>query len=82
MILRDAVQLGSVLPLPVEQGRAEGQVAGAGGGGEERLALVEGHDQQVGLAEFVPENAFAVDPGGTGRAQGRVWSRRSPLSAL
>ncbi len=33
-------------------------------GGEERLALVEGHKQQIGLAGFVPEHALAVDPGG------------------
>jgi hypothetical protein len=48
----------------VEQRGAQGQVAVAGGGGEERLALVEGHKQQIGVAGFVPEHAFAVDPGG------------------
>jgi hypothetical protein len=48
----------------VEQGRAEGQVAVAGGGGEEGFALVEGDEQQIALAGFVPEDAFAVDPGG------------------
>jgi hypothetical protein len=48
----------------VEQRGAEGQVAIAGGGGEEGFALVEGDEQQVGLAGFVPEDAFAVDPGG------------------
>ena len=47
-----------------EQGRPEGQVAVAGGGGEEGFALGEGHEQQLGLAGFVPEDAFAVDPGG------------------
>jgi len=55
---------GGALALPVEQGRAEDQVAGAGGGGEGGFALVEGHSQQVGVAGFVPEHAFAVDPGG------------------
>jgi hypothetical protein len=48
----------------VEQRGAQGQVAVAGGGGEERLALVEGHQQQIGLAGFVRDHAFAVDPGG------------------
>jgi hypothetical protein len=48
----------------VEQGWAEGQVAVAGGGGEEGFALVEGDEQQIALAGFVPEHAFAVDPGG------------------
>jgi hypothetical protein len=48
----------------VEQGRAEGQVAVAGGGGEEGFALFEGDEQQVGVAWFMPEDAFAVDPGG------------------
>jgi hypothetical protein len=48
----------------VEQGWAEGQVAVAGGGGEEGFALVEGDEQQIALAGFVPEDAFAVDPGG------------------
>ncbi len=42
----------------------EGPVAVAGGGGEEGFALVEGHEQQVALAGFVPEDALAVDPGG------------------
>jgi hypothetical protein len=51
------------MSLPVEQGRAEGQVSVAGGRGEEGFALVEGHEQQVALSEFVPEDAFAVDPG-------------------
>ena len=55
---------GGALALPVERGRAEAEVAGAGGGGEEGFALVEGHEQQAGLAGFVPEDAFAVDPGG------------------
>ena len=48
----------------MEQGGAEGQVAVAGGGGEEGFALVEGQEQQVGVAGFVPEDAYAVDPGG------------------
>jgi hypothetical protein len=48
----------------VEQRGAEGQVAVAGGGGEERFALVEGDEQQIALAGFVPEHPFAVDPGG------------------
>ncbi len=48
----------------MEQRGAQGQVAVAGGGGEERLALVEGHNQQIGLDGFVPEHALAVDPGG------------------
>jgi hypothetical protein len=48
----------------VEQGWAEGQVAVAGGGGEEGFALVEGDEQQIAQAGFVPEHAFAVDPGG------------------
>jgi len=48
----------------VEQVRAEGQVAGAGGEGEGGFTLVEGHEQQVGVAGFVPEDASAVDPGG------------------
>jgi hypothetical protein len=38
---------------------------------------MEGHEQQVGLAGFVPEDAFSVDPGGvvveaTGRAHQRL----------
>ena len=48
----------------MEQERAEGQVAGVGGEGEEGFALDEGHEQQVGLAGLVPEHAFAVNPGG------------------
>lgn len=32
--------------------------------GDVGFALVEGHEHQVGLAGFVPEGAFAVDPGG------------------
>ena len=77
------------LPLvafPVEQGGAEGEVAVAGGGGEEGFAFVEGHEQQVGVAGFVPEDAFAVDPGGVIaqdpeaarllRSSGRLRSRR------
>ena len=51
------------LALAVEDRGTEGQVAVAGGGGEEGFALVEGHEQQVGVAGFVPEHAFAVDPG-------------------
>ncbi len=41
---------GGALALPVEQRWAEGQVAIAGGGGEEDFALVEGDEQQVGGA--------------------------------
>jgi len=55
---------GGALALPVKQRGAQGQVAVAGGGGEEGFDLVEGHKQQVGLEGFVPEDAFAVDPGG------------------
>jgi hypothetical protein len=55
--------LDDVKLIPLEQGGAEGQVAGEGGGGEEGFALVEGHEQQVCLAGLVPEVAFAVDPG-------------------
>ncbi len=33
-------------------------------GETEGFALVEGHEQQIALAGFVPEHAFAVDPGG------------------
>ena len=51
-------------PASTPPGRTEGQVAVAGGGGEEGFALVEGHEQQVGLAGLVPEDALAVDPGG------------------
>ena len=29
-----------------------------------RLSLVDGHEQQLGVAGFVPEDALAVDPGG------------------
>jgi hypothetical protein len=54
---------GSPSPAATESPGTEGQVAVAGGGGEEGFALVEGHEQQVGLAGFVPEDAFAVDPG-------------------
>lgn len=43
----------------MEQGGTERQVAGAGGRGEEGFAPVEGHEQQVGAAEFVPEDALA-----------------------
>jgi hypothetical protein len=52
---------GGALALPVQEGGAEGQVAVAGGGGEEGFALSEGDEQQVALAGFVPEHAFAVD---------------------
>jgi hypothetical protein len=48
----------------VEQGGAEGQVAEAGGGGEEGFAFAQGDEQQVGGAGLVPEHALAVDPGG------------------
>jgi hypothetical protein len=51
---------GGALALPVEQRRPEGQVALAGGRGEEGFALFEGDEQQVALAGFVPEHAFAV----------------------
>ena len=57
-------------------------MAVAGGGGEEGFALDEGHEQQVGLAGFVPEDGFAVDPGGTSRNQGSVRSRHSALPVL
>jgi hypothetical protein len=50
----------------VEQGGAEGQVAVAGGGGEEGFAFAQGDEQQVGGAGLVSEHAFAVDPGGFG----------------
>ncbi len=50
----------------MEQGGAEGQVAVAGGGGEEGFAFAQGDEQQVGGAGLVPEHAFAVDPGGVG----------------
>jgi hypothetical protein len=52
----------------VEKGWAEGQVAVAGGGGEEGFALAQGDEQQVGGAGLV-----AVDPGGFGaeHAKGR-----------
>ena len=43
---------------------AGGQVAVAGGGGEEGFALAQGDEQQIGGAALVPEHAFAVDPGG------------------
>jgi len=52
------------LALAVEDRGTEGQVAVAGGRGEGGFALVEGHEQQVALAGFVPEYAFAVEPGG------------------
>jgi hypothetical protein len=45
---------------------AEGQVAVAGGGGEEGFAFAQGDEQQVGGAGLVSEHAFAVDPGGFG----------------
>ena len=51
-------------PFPVEQGGAEGQVAVAGGGGEEGFAFAQGDEQQVGGAGLVPEHPFAVVPGG------------------
>lgn len=35
--------------------------------GDVGFALVEGHEHQVGLAGFVPEGAFAVDPGASSR---------------
>jgi hypothetical protein len=41
-----------------------GETAGVGGGGEEGFALVEGDEQQIALAGFVPDHAFAVDPEG------------------
>ena len=50
----------------VDQGGAEGQVAVAGGGGEEGFALAQGDEQQVGGAGLVSEHAFAVDPRGFG----------------
>ena len=64
---------GGALAFPVEQRWTEGQVAVAGGGGEEGLAFAQGAEQQVALAGFVPEHAFAVDPGGFGaeHAKGR-----------
>jgi hypothetical protein len=49
-----------------KQGGAEGQLAVAGGGGEEGFAFTQGDEQQVGGAGLVPEDAFAVDPGGFG----------------
>jgi hypothetical protein len=52
------------LAFPVEQRRPEGQIAVAGGGGEEGFSLPEGDEQQVAPAGFVPEHALAVDPGG------------------
>jgi len=42
---------------------ALGDVAIAGGRGEV-VACAQGDEQQVALAGFVPEHAFAVDPGG------------------
>ena len=64
---------GGALAFPVEQAGAEGQVAVAGGGGEEGFAFAQGDEQQVGGAGLVPEHAFAVDPGGFGaeHAKGR-----------
>jgi hypothetical protein len=50
----------------VEQGGAEGQVAVAGGGGEEGFAFAQGDEQQIGGAGLVSEHAFAVDPGSVG----------------
>jgi hypothetical protein len=50
----------------VEQRGAEGQVAVAGGGGEEGFAFAQGDEHQVGGAGLVSEHAFAVDPGGFG----------------
>lgn len=41
---------GGALALLVEQGRAEGQIAGAVGGGEEGFAFAQGDEQQVGSA--------------------------------
>jgi hypothetical protein len=64
---RIAIGRSPLVALPVEQRGAQGQVAVAGGGGEEGFALVEGHKEQIALAGFVPEHAFAVDPGGVAR---------------
>ena len=43
----------------VEQRGAEGQVAVAGGGGEEGFALAQGDEQQVGGAGLAPEHGAA-----------------------
>jgi hypothetical protein len=51
---------GGALAFPVEQARAEGQVAGAGGGGEEG---------------FVPENVFAVAAGALLQRPSMRWIR-------
>jgi hypothetical protein len=56
--------VGGALAFPVEEGGAEGEVAVAGGGGEEGFAFAQGDEEQVALAGFVPEHALAVDPGG------------------
>ena len=48
------------------------------GGGEEGFALPEGDQQQVALAGFVPEHAFAVNPGGV---IGEHTERRFDLGA-
>ena len=46
---------------PVARQRwTEGQVAVAGGGGEEGFAFAQGDEQQVCGAGLVPEHAFAV----------------------
>jgi hypothetical protein len=48
------------LALLVEEVGAEGQIAVAGGGGEEGFAFAQGDEQQVGGGGLVIEHAFAV----------------------
>ena len=76
---------GGALAFPVEQRWAEGQVAVAGGGGEEGFAFAQGDEQEVGGAGLVLEHALAVDPGGFGAEHavaagfcvGAAFSKRS-----
>jgi hypothetical protein len=65
----------------VGQRWAKGQVAVAGGGGEEGFAFAQGDEQQVGGAGLVSEHAFAVDPAGVigEHAKGRRLLRRRSL---
>ena len=66
---------GDALALSMEQVLPEGQVATAGGGGEAGFDLLEGDDQQIALAELVPQHAQALDPGGVGKSWRDRWRR-------
>jgi hypothetical protein len=37
--------------------------------------LLEGDDQQIALAELVPQHAQALDPGGVGKSWRDRWRR-------